>query len=68
MPRTQPTQCCVPPENNTKMSTNTSDVNQTLTQTQRAVNAIRYNRGGTIQYGNVGVPRIQVFLPPRNKF
>ena len=39
-------------EDNVKVYNNSSDVDQTLTKTQRAVNAIKFSTGGRIIYGN----------------
>jgi len=44
-----------PEKINSKTLNTNPDLNQTLTATQRAVNAIKYNRGGTIAFGNTYV-------------
>ena len=41
-------------EINKKVANNSGDVDQTLTQSQRAVNAIKYSTGGRVVYGNSG--------------
>ena len=41
-------------EINKKVANSSGDVDQTLTQSQRAVNAIKYSTGGRIVYGNSG--------------
>ena len=47
--------CKCPQEINTKVvKSSNPDVDQTLTQNQRAVNAIRYSVGGRIMFGNNG--------------
>ena len=55
--------CC----NNTKSTImSSSSNNQSLTKIQKAVNSIKYGRGGKIQYVNSGVPLYS--LPLKNKF
>ena len=39
---------------NKKVANSSGDVDQTLTQSQRAVNAIKYSTGGRVVYGNSG--------------
>ena len=48
---TGPTRNCYQ-EDNRKVINSSSDVDQTQTQTQRAVNAIKYSSGGRIIFGN----------------
>lgn len=71
-----------PEKYNSKTLNTNADVNQTLTSTQRAVNAIKYNHGGRIVFGNEYVNsnlgkiedifrdpnRRRPLLPLKNKF
>ena len=61
-------------ETNNKSLNSNADVIQSLSQTQRAVNAVKYGRGGSIVYGNNNItynnsPFLgNVVLPLRNRF
>ena len=69
--------CACVGEINSKIKTSSNSTNdQTLTQNQRAVNAIKYSLGGRIQYGNSNIVytgidflgKNQPVAPFRNKF
>ncbi len=67
------TKVTCPQSFNKKTLNSNADVIQSLTATQRAVNAIKYGRGGRIVYGNKSIinnnpPFIGNIPPLRNKF